>query len=90
MKKLVSKLVYLIPFFVSVAFGLLVVFGLVGSIASPQSVLPAAFLVLAVLGWAATRMIREGINSAKHIHEVLTADDEEVADSDDADDSDGE
>ena len=58
MKKLVSKLVYLIPFFVSVAFGLLVIFGLVGSIASPQSVLPAAFLVLAVLGWAATRMIR--------------------------------
>ncbi len=77
MKKLVAKLIVLLPFFVSVAFALLVIFGLVGSVFRPESMLPVAILVLTVLGWAGGRIIREGLESARFIRAVLASDDEE-------------
>jgi len=72
---------------VGVVFALLIIFGLVGSLASPQSVLPAAFLVFTVLGWSAAKIVREGVESAKYLYSVIISKAEEAAaDADDGDD----
>ena len=61
--------------FVSVAFLLIVAFGLVGSVVRPESTLPAVFLVYAVLGWAAGKIVREGVEASKTLFTKKNVDD---------------
>lgn len=56
---------------VGVIFAALIVFGLVGSIASPHSVIPAAILVFTILGWASARIVNEGTAAAKTLIELI-------------------
>ncbi len=66
-----------------IVFALLLVFGLVGSLASPQSVLPAAFVVFTILGWSAGRILNEGVASAKYLYSVLRPAVDDANDGDD-------
>lgn len=62
---------------VSVAFALLIVFGLVGSFVKPDALLPAAFLVFTVLGWAAGKIVNEGIVAGRALHAAMKGSDED-------------
>jgi len=64
---------------ISIAFAALIIFGLIGSLFKPESMLPVSVLVFTVLGWTAGRIVREGVDSSKALFAKPDVADEDKA-----------